>query len=109
MSEVELTCDRAAFIRQGRIVDTVDLREAPEMQLLVLLRVGQPDESLPSALAQFGNDVRFDDSTGRYTLLLPDSANLPRMASWLIGHGYTLYELTPQRQSLEERFVKLMS
>ena len=108
LSEVELTCDRATFIRQGRIVDTVDLRQASEAQLLVVLRVGQPDAALQLGLEQFGSEVRFEATTGRYTLLLPDSNSLPRLASWLVENRYNLYELTPQRQSLEERFVRLM-
>ena len=107
LSEVEQTCDRVAFIRQGEVLETVSLHEAVAA-VPVVVRVGQPEPELLAGLAEFGEDVRLDGGNGRIRLNLPDEAAIPRLASWLIEQGHTLYELTPQPITLEERFLQIV-
>ena len=108
LGEVELTCDRVAFIREGMVVETLDLRDASTEQVHVTLRVGQPTPELLVALAQFGREVEMDDSRGRVSLTLPDESHLPGLAHWLTHNGHTLYELTPRTLSLEDRFMQII-
>jgi ABC-2 type transport system ATP-binding protein len=107
LSEVEKTCDRVAFIREGQIVSTLDLHAPEATQLQLTLRVGQLTPQLLTDLAQFGENVRRGEN-GRILLTVPHEADVPRLAHWLHTAGYTLYELTPQRLSLEERFVQII-
>ena len=46
LSEVEKTCDRVAFIRGGRVLQTSSLTEFEEEAMQVLVRVGQPTPEL---------------------------------------------------------------
>lgn len=108
LSEVEKTCDRVAFIRQGAIMETLDLRQAGETAVRLTLRVGQPTPDLLAGLAQFGQGVIQETRHGRISLHLPQEADVPRLAAWLVGQGHTLYELTPQPLSLEERFLQII-
>ena len=108
LSEIELTCDRVAFIRGGRILRVASLAELQEEAIRVRVRVGQPTPHLLDALAQFGSDVRLEKENGRITLYVPAERHLPRLAAWLVGEGYTLYELSPQPLSLEERFLQIV-
>lgn len=108
LSEVEKTCDRVAFIRNGVIVDTLRLGDAVPQAVALTLRVGQPTAALLAALAGWGEEVR-QERDGRIHLNLSAEAELPRLAGWLVAEGHTLYELTPQRQSLEDRFMQIIN
>jgi ABC-2 type transport system ATP-binding protein len=108
LSEVEKTCDRVAFIRQGAVLETIDLHYFEEEAVLLNLRVGQPTPQLLQDLAQFGQDVALTLLDGRISLRLAHEAQIPLLATWLTAQGYALYELTPQSLSLEERFLKII-
>jgi len=108
LSEIELTCDRVAFIRGGKILRVASLAELREEAIRVYVRVGQPTPDLLDDLMNFGSDVQLERGDGRITLYLPDESALPRLAAWLVGEGHTLYELSPQPLSLEERFIQIV-
>lgn len=108
LSEIELTCDRVAFIRGGKILRVASLAELQEEAVRVRIRVGQPSASLLEDLSRFGSEVSLEKGNGRITLYLPDESHLPQLASWLVGEGHTLYELSPQPLSLEERFIQIV-
>jgi ABC-2 type transport system ATP-binding protein len=108
LSEVEQTCDRVAFIRDGAILRTSTLEAFEEESFPVTLRVGQPTPELLAGLARFDAGVSLEQANGRITLHLDDEAQLPQLANWVVEQGHTLYELTPMRLSLEERFLKIV-
>lgn len=108
LSEIELTCDRVAFIRRGKILRVAPLSELQKEGVQVRLRVGRPDTELVERLAQFGSGAVLESGDGHITLNVPDESTLPRLARWLVNEGYTLYELSPQRLSLEERFIQIV-
>lgn len=107
LSEVEQTCDRVTFIRQGEVLETVSLHEA-STAVPIMLRVGQPSAELLAGLATFGDEVQLIGADGRIHLNLPDEATIPQLVSWLVAQGHTLYELTPQPLTLEERFLQIV-
>lgn len=108
LSEIELTCERVAFIREGRILRTATLAELQREGIQVRLRVGQSTPALLEALGEFGSGVTMEKRTGQITLNLAQEADLPRLARWLVEADYNLYELSPQRLSLEERFIQIV-
>jgi ABC-2 type transport system ATP-binding protein len=107
LSEVEQTCDRVTFIRQGDVLETVSLHDTIAA-VPVTVRVGQPTPQLLADLAAFGQGVTMGVVNGRIHLTLPHEATLPQLASWLVAQGHTLYELTPQPLTLEERFLQIV-
>lgn len=107
LGEVEKTCDRVAFIQNGRILQTVSLHDQEE-RIQVTLRVGQPTPQLLTDLAQFGDHVAMMPRNGRIQLTLPHESRLPELAQWLVDNHYHLYELSPQRLSLEDRFLQIV-
>ena len=108
LSEVEQTCDRVAFIRDGVILQTAALSEFDQAHVEVTLRVGQPTPQLLLDLARFGDDARLNEEDGRIHLTLSHESQLPELAQWLIDAGHALYELSPQQLSLEERFLQIV-
>jgi ABC-2 type transport system ATP-binding protein len=107
LSEVEQTCDRVAFIRDGLILQTSSLAEFAAEGVQVTLQVGEPTPQLLADLAQFGNGVTMGGN-GRIHLTLPDHNKIPELASWLVANGHSLYELSPQQLSLEDRFLQIV-
>jgi len=108
LSEVEKTCDRVAFIRNGRILQTMSLKELGIEAVQVTLRVGQPTPQLIKDLARFGREVDLNQNNGRIQIILPAPEKVPALAQWIIEQGHQLYELTPEKLSLEERFIQIV-
>ncbi|MDX1416947.1 MAG: ABC transporter ATP-binding protein [Candidatus Promineifilaceae bacterium] len=108
LSEVEKTCDRVAFIRDGRILQVTTLESFDQESFLVKLRVGQPTAQLLRGLAQFDAHAAIDGGHGRYELELSAEEQLPQLANWIVENGHALYELSPTRLSLEERFLRII-
>ncbi len=111
LSEVEITCDRVVFIKQGTVVKSISLKEIEQGATQVEIRVG----ALPPAgdraelqrmLNRFGTDVKLDSD--RIHLVMPNQTALPELARWLIGQGLDVYALTPQHASLEEMFLQIV-
>ena len=107
LSEVEQTCDRVAFIREGTILQTTQLSDVATHAIQIVLRVGEPTELLIQQLQTWDQQVRLGGN-GRIHLTLPNETQLPQLANWLIANGHTLYELTPQKLSLEEQFLRII-
>jgi ABC-2 type transport system ATP-binding protein len=108
LSEVEKTCDRVTFIRLGQTLETINLHEFNEENVHLSLRVGEPTPQLLTDLAQFGQDIILEKGNGRIELCLPEEATIPKLVNWLSSEGYNLYELTPRRISLEDRFLQIV-
>jgi len=105
LGEVEATCDRVAFVKNGLVLHELELDNATGT-LDVELRVGQVDDALLEGLAAFGTGVTRDETLVR--MHANSESMLPELARWLIGRGVALYELRCRRKSLEEWFVEVM-
>jgi ABC-2 type transport system ATP-binding protein len=115
LSEVEITCDRVAFIKHGEVLRTSSLQSLSaeagaslgiEGEISVAIRAGGLTADVVSGLERFGRDVRADGE--RLTLTVGDDAVLPEIARYLVGAGVELYALTPQRISLEDLFIQVV-
>jgi ABC-2 type transport system ATP-binding protein len=105
LGEVEATCDRVAFVKRGRTVRELSLREVPSL-LDVQLRIDRTDASTLAGLQAFGTGIRVESNTVH--LRVPNEETLPLIARWLIERGIALYELKGRRKSLEQWFVEIM-
>lgn len=108
LSEVEKTCDRVAFIRHGRVLQVSSLIEFERGPIPVTLRVGRLTPELSIGLSSFGEVDPMDGEDGRVHIRLSDPARLPELARYVVESGHQLYELTPERLSLEERFLQVV-
>jgi ABC-2 type transport system ATP-binding protein len=105
LGEVEATCDRVAFVKNGRVVHELELKGA-QGTLDVELRVGGVDDALLEGLAAFGTGVSRDETLVR--MHVAAESVLPELARWLVARGVALYELRCRRKTLEEWFVEVM-
>jgi len=105
LGEVEITCERVAFVKAGRVIR--ELRLADEATGLdVELRVGGLDAMTCEGLARFGDG--FAREGERVRLRVDDEDQLPEMARFLAGTPARLYEMRPVARSLEAVFLETM-
>ena len=115
LGEVELTCDRVAFVKRGRVVAERSL--ATRTATLDLeLRIGLSADAAANAdvaaailkgLSRFGTSV-VQPQPDVVALRTESEAAIPEIVSWLVQQGVQIYEVKPRRQSLEDIFVEVM-
>jgi ABC-2 type transport system ATP-binding protein len=106
LGEVEATCDRVVFIKQGRTVHERVLAGDAAGALEVSLRFDGADDETLAGLARFGDPVARDGTSARLRIAGEDRR--PLIASWLVGRGARLYEMRAGRGSLEAAFLEIM-
>lgn len=132
LGEVEATCDRVSFIKEGRVLRTVVLSEFRAGTLHAELRVDAVTPALLTALDELVPEWRVLDGVvpelpwthrdpaaaavatapvGTATtleLVLSDEEILPLIAQRTLASGARLYALTPRRVSLEQLFLEIV-
>ena len=107
LSEVEVTCDRVAFIQRGRVIRTGTLSELAAGRQQVRLRLDALTPELLAGLAAWGSEVQSLNGH-EVALTVEDDERLPDLAAWVVAQGARLYALVPQHPSLEALFVDIM-
>ena len=107
LSEVEVTCDQVAFIQQGQVVASRDLRAMPDGQIRVVARVRNLSQNALAGLTPWaGSGAQLDGE--RLTMMMASTDCLPDILRHLIASGADVFEFTPERVSLEDLFMKIM-
>lgn len=106
LSEVELTCDRVAIIKAGRVARQGRIDELTAAHMEVELRAGGLSTELETGLTRWGEVIWRDGN--RLVLTVANQDVLPEVADYLVQGGARLYALAPRRLSLEELFVRIM-
>ena len=106
LGEVEATCDRVVFLKEGRTVHELALAGSAAAALTVELRLGPHDGGLLEGLQRFGRDAV--EAEGWVQVTVEGEESLPALVRWLIARGVDLYELRARRKSLETWFLEVM-
>jgi ABC-2 type transport system ATP-binding protein len=106
LSEVEITCDRVAFIKQGEVLETRELKGLLEEQTSVLVRAAKLSPEILAGLAQFASSIQSEGE--QLSFSVPSSSVLPEIMRYLVTRGADVYQFTPQHLSLEERFLEIV-
>ena len=106
LGEVEITCNRVAFIKDGEVVETRQLNDDIEEQTTASMRAASVTAEIASGLSQWTRSVRAEGE--RLTLSVSSGAVVPEIVRYLVASGVDVYEVTPQRLSLEERFLEIV-
>jgi ABC-2 type transport system ATP-binding protein len=122
LSEVEVTCDRVAIVKRGRVVRIGTLAELTRQTTEVEIRAAGLSTELVAGLSRWGSvisdsaspipnrqsAIRNTDEVVRLTLTVASEDVLPEIADYLVQRGARVYALAPQRISLEELFMRVM-
>ena len=106
LSEIELTCDRVAVLRSGKVVaqgKVDDLTRTSEKYKLVATPI---DDNLVAAFREAGAGV--ERVNGHLELAVQNTQHLNVLVDQLRARGALLTEVSPLRSSLEDVFVDLI-
>jgi ABC-2 type transport system ATP-binding protein len=106
LSEVEITCDRVAFIKHGEILETRRLKDLLEGETRLTVRARKLGPAVVKGLAPWAQAVRAEGERIEFGVASSDA--LPEIVRYLVGQGADVYEVTPQRLSLEELFLQIV-
>jgi ABC-2 type transport system ATP-binding protein len=102
LNEVEQMCDRVAIIHRGQILREGRIADLTQAQPRVKIEAAPVDQ----ATAALEGHYTASANGGTITV---DAAReeIPAVLRRLIEHGIEVYEVTPQRESLESFFLKV--
>jgi len=106
LSEVEVTCDRVVFIREGEVVASQDLRSLSDGQIRVAARARNLSPETIAELAQWSASAKLDGE--RLTLTTRSTEVLPDILRHLVRSGADVFEFNVEKLSLEDLFLKIM-
>jgi ABC-2 type transport system ATP-binding protein len=104
LSEIEVTCDRVAFIRHGEVIRTLSLDALNTGRMEVRLRVRGLSDAACSGLSAWGSDISVDGEN--LVMSVASDSVLPEITRHLVASGTEVYAITPGRLSLEDIFIE---
>ncbi len=106
LSEVEVTCDRVAFIKHGSVVYTSDLKSLVDGQIRLQIRAHGITPAMIEGLAQWSTSIRLDGEN--LAMVLFQQSDLPAVNRFMIEQGADIYSFTPEHISLEDLFIQIV-
>jgi ABC-2 type transport system ATP-binding protein len=108
LGEIEITCDRVVFIRQGEVVETRDLTNSHARAATVEVRARNVSSISSDALYHWCSAVERSSDGSTLTLTLNGPDVVPDIVRHLVTAGADIEEVSPRREPLEELFVRIM-
>jgi ABC-2 type transport system ATP-binding protein len=106
LSEVEITCDRVAFIKYGEVLQVSSLSNLVDGETTLSIRVRDVPPDCMDGLSTWAKDIRLDGDTLHMVVLEEDS--LPAINRYLVDSGAQVFAFTPQKLSLEDLFIQIV-
>ncbi len=106
LSEIELTCDRVAVLRNGKVAAFGTVEELTRKSATYKMVATPIDDNLVAAFRHTGADVQ--RVNGHMVLSVSNVEHLNALVDQLRARGGMLSELTPVRSTLEDVFVDLI-
>jgi ABC-2 type transport system ATP-binding protein len=106
LSEIELTCDRVAVLRRGKVAAQGRIADLTAQGSRYRMTASPVDESLVASFRESGASV--ERVNGHLVLGTRDLAHLNSLVDTLRARGGMLAELSPVRSTLEDVFVDLV-
>ena len=104
LSEIEVTCDRVAFIRFGEVVRVLEVASLDQNLSRVTIRAKGLSEATLTGLAQWGENIQSENE--HLILTVRNENDLPEINRYLVKQGAEVFAMTPVRLSLEDIFIE---
>jgi ABC-2 type transport system ATP-binding protein len=106
LSEIELTCDRVAMLRRGKVAAEGTIDELTRKKATYKLVANPIDDALLGAFRESGAGA--ERVNGHVVLSVDDLQHLNALVDQLRSRGTILSELSPMRSTLEDVFVDMV-
>ena len=104
LTEVERICHRVLLVRDGRVLQEIDLRTAGPLRVRVIVPAERDVEIL---LGSGLSAERVQGDAGSFAVLLTPRGPLPDMVRELVERGVDIEEIHKEHRSLEKEFLTL--
>ncbi|HEX5322341.1 MAG TPA: ABC transporter ATP-binding protein, partial [Capsulimonadaceae bacterium] len=108
LSEIEMTCDEVAILKAGRVVRQGPIDALLAAPSLVQMRIENRSPALMTALESLARTTEVDEAAGTVTVGLEREDIIPELAEAVVKNGGKLMSLIPQRESLEDLFIRVV-
>lgn len=106
LSEVEITCDRVAFIKHGQVIRISSLHGMVGGELSVEIRARGLSPQVLTGLSGWGKNLRQDGEL--LSLTIDQEEDLPAINRYLVEQGVEVFALRPGHISLEDLFIQIV-
>lgn len=106
LSEVEVTCDRVAFIKEGVIVRTGSLDTLMNGELHVAIRARNLTPETRQGLTRWCRNLQVEGE--QLTFQLDSEDQLPSITRYLVEQGVDLFTVQPKIIALEDLFLEII-
>src|SRR5215212_4392456 len=93
LSEIEVTCDRVAFIRHGEVVRILDLASLNGNQSIVTIRATGLTPKMIEEITRWSEDIHANGE--ELTLTLNNEKDVPEINQYLVMQGARVHAITP--------------
>lgn len=110
LSEVEITCDRVAFIKHGQVVQISPLHSLVSGQVSLEIRARILSTQVVEGIQRWSNNPQHEvlPAGERLTLTIPNQDLIPEINRYLVDQGVEVFSLTPKQVSLDELFLQII-
>ncbi|KPL71378.1 hypothetical protein ADN00_16875 [Ornatilinea apprima] len=106
LSEVEIICDRVAFIKHGEVLRIETMSELNQGAARVQIQAQGCNAEVLAGLSRRCQVLAAQDS--HLTLSVADLETLPEINRYLLENGVRVYSITPEKISLEDLFLQIV-
>lgn len=106
LSEVEITCDRVAFIKHGEVLQVSSVKALMDGTTRVTVRARGITPDVMTALTRWDSAAHANGD--QITLSIQGEADLPEITRCLVSSGADVYAIVPERLSLEDLFIQVV-
>jgi ABC-2 type transport system ATP-binding protein len=106
LSEVEVTCDRVAFIKAGEVIELREVSSFEEGRTRIAARVRGISRGELDGLSTWATEVAIEGE--RLEMKLGSADLAPAALRYLVHSGVEVFEFIPRRLSLEDRFMQIL-
>ena len=109
LSEIEMTCDRVAIIKQGQVAAQGTMDELLGFASSVEVQARDMNDAAMNAVRQIASKLKIERvPITRFTAWVRSEDDVPELARALVQNGASLLALVPQRETLEQLFVRII-
>ncbi len=109
LSEIEMTCDRVAIIKRGEVAAQGTMDELLGFASSVEIEVRDMNDAAMNAVRQIASKLKIGRvPITRFTAWVRAEEDVPELARALVQNGAKLLALVPQRETLEQLFVRII-
>jgi len=109
LSEVEMVCDHVTIISKGVVVKSGAIKDILREKVTLNVVCSKINEGIYNDIREkFDNAVLPQTEDGSIFITLKSKEQIPEIAALLSAQGIKLYELTPNHETLESVFLKVV-